>query len=601
MNQNSLNNQGFSLVEILVFMALAGIALLVSSQMFVNQMRQQRTVEVSSNFDQIRAGVQAAARNPDSIHFSALEFPDPNNLDPTNAELRACIESQGLNDQNLDCSPHPHHVAGLRPLRLLNRDGREVGGFYRLDGKKCTAQAADCPFKVTTQFKPICPASNALTVNGACARAQGIQIAWSIEQVTPVPNLKFFKKIEASLETVSSPLYAIPVPVQSILGSAATVQPCPAVSLTQTMLVSGGGTIDNKYSGLVGTVVPQTVTSFDAYGMPVCGLDMGALDAALLKRELCRAQIQAAWAGSLNPANEVQETIPVCDVKIVKNFLLNVPARYSRQCRSVPNFSHYTHSGTGVTIGTGTGANANLINQPGGIVSHLNDSAYTAAEINQMITDYGLPPSMNGLVQCVQMNQQSVAFDSSGALTVPPGIVSNTFFYKIVGGGGGGSGGGVGNFLNSKAGQGGGKGQFQQDTINVPEGQCTIIIGAGGMGSMSGSGQPGGTSTILCAGGVSIAVGGGTGGSFGAGSSQACSAVGASGGAGIDSDWPGSNDGGSGGAVDVNGGNATGYGAGGGGAGCKDNAVPSGGNGRNGRVEVRMLVATPFSPAQAGP
>ncbi|NDG85617.1 MAG: hypothetical protein EBX52_11370 [Proteobacteria bacterium] len=362
-----MERKGFTLVEILVFMALAGIAMLVSSQLFLNQMHQQHQVQVSGNFDQIRSAVQSAAKNSDVLNFSATL--------PGNTPLANCINSTGANDTNMDCDT----TVGLQDIKLVFRDGHEVGGDYRMDGKRCPAAAPDCPFRVTTRFQPICPQNPALTVGGKCARAQGIQVAWAIEQLSPVPNMKYFKKIEANVESSTSPLYAVPVPVITILSAQNVETPCPPIVLTSAMVPGLG----SQYGVLVNTSFPQTVTSFDAYGMPVCGIDKGALDAELLKREVCKLYIQNVWNGV--SGTHVQKTTPSCDIQVVKNFKLAGGGHWSDDCSTASGFdSYFRPDGTAIS-------NVNLLH--GGQVQHLNGASLSDAEVAQLVVDYELVPA----------------------------------------------------------------------------------------------------------------------------------------------------------------------------------------------------------------
>lgn len=62
---------GFSLVELMVVMALMGIAALGISRLLVEQAKQQKQFSNRANIQQIRSVVQEAAKDPGAIEKSA--------------------------------------------------------------------------------------------------------------------------------------------------------------------------------------------------------------------------------------------------------------------------------------------------------------------------------------------------------------------------------------------------------------------------------------------------------------------------------------------------------------------------------------------------
>jgi prepilin-type N-terminal cleavage/methylation domain-containing protein len=417
-------NSGFTLVEVIITMGLIGILALVSAQMYLNQVRQQRATSIRNNLDQLRTTVQNIARDPDAIRISAekmvpigpggmqsgaLEHPETPlrfaqvggavPMTRANPMLYACVNHSGMNDPARDCREVTATQPAM-PVRLFTRTGVEVNGAYSPDGVRCgPTTSALCPFKVTAKLYPKCPDNPALTTaDHRCSRAQKVQIAWSLEQVqygsgAVVPGFAPIKKITAEIENSASGIYAVPVSTQNIVATENLQVDCPKMTLTAAMLRAQGaptpagtpdGLLDRKYLPLVGMEFPQQVNQVDTYGQQVCGPDIGALDAELLKREVCKLWITQAWNGTITN-NIVQATSATCNVKVIKKFkLAGSPTNTTVDCAGKPNFISFVND---------QGQAANPWSYRGGEVQDLYGRVYTPQEVQDLITQYGLEPA----------------------------------------------------------------------------------------------------------------------------------------------------------------------------------------------------------------
>lgn len=73
MNKMVRNQQGFSLIEILVGISLMGMLALGMAEMFTQQARQQAQAQRKADALQVRTAVQSAASDPASIYQSAIQ------------------------------------------------------------------------------------------------------------------------------------------------------------------------------------------------------------------------------------------------------------------------------------------------------------------------------------------------------------------------------------------------------------------------------------------------------------------------------------------------------------------------------------------------
>jgi prepilin-type N-terminal cleavage/methylation domain-containing protein len=409
----NIRNEGFTLVEVLITMGLIGILALVSAQMYLNQVRQQRATSIRNNLDQLRTVLQNVARDPDAIRISAEKMVPVGSAEMqsgalgsdeqpvryaqvggnpamtrANPGLYACVYHSGMNDPSRDCG----EVTATRPaapVRLFTRTGVEINGAYSPDGVRCgSTTSALCPFKVSAKLYPKCPENPGLTTSDKmCSRAQKVQIAWSLEQVqygsgAVVPGFVPIKKVTAEIENSASGIYAVPVSTQNIIATQNMQVDCPKMTLTANMLSSGGGALDNKYLPLVGMEFPQQVNQVDTYGQQVCGPDIGALDAELLKREVCLFQITQAWNGAVDPASDVQSTSPTCNIKVIKKFKLKDSSRWTSDCSTTPGFLEFVdESGTAVP---------NYRQRKGGIVQRYDGTTLTPQEVADLRAQYNL-------------------------------------------------------------------------------------------------------------------------------------------------------------------------------------------------------------------
>ena len=572
-----MGNRGFTIIEVLIATALMGIAAMGMTQLFVGQNRQLRTVQVKANLDQLRNVVQNSAKDPDTILYTAQKTDPAAGGAAMNPQLANCVFSTGPNDLNLDCKE------GWTPapvVRLFSRDGHEVTGFYTSNGVHCatsvTATSVTCPFQVSATFRPACPVNTALTIAGLCARAQTIQIGWIIEQKTELPNFPHQKTIQADFVDSTSSAYSVPVSTQNIQATASVAVECPPITLTAAMLTTASpippGKFDAvKYNNLVGEVFPQTVTSVDAYGQQVCGIDQGALDAESLKTEVCKLWVQNAWKGVT--ADYIQTTVPTCDIQVVKNLKMAGVAgalgRMTNDC-NVASGNYRLYHGGGVI--------ANAYQVTGGIMQHMNGVNLTAAEVTTAVNMYALPPADSStLCQFKKITPHNPgAWYSDTTFLLGPDYQPGSFIIDLQGGGGGG--GAAHGSPTRHGGNGGAAGaHVKNKVLAVSAGQtCVVNVGGGGNGAGNSScatGSNGGDTKIDCAGVVAVAPGGGgrdCGGSNGGkqGDSSDFGAGGSGGGCGV------------GGAAGF-----SSYGAGGGGGGTSGcYSSHSGGNGREGRA-----------------
>jgi prepilin-type N-terminal cleavage/methylation domain-containing protein len=446
-------NSGFTLVEVIITMGLIGILALVSAQMYLNQVRQQRATSIRNNLDQLRTTVQNVARDPDAIRISAekmvpmqalpadtvlpgglmmpgggsggpgmqqgvpigpggmqsgaLEHPETPvrfaqvggavPMTRANPMLYACVNHSGMNDPARDCREVTATQPAM-PVRLFTRTGVEVNGAYSPDGVRCgPTTSALCPFKVSAKLYPKCPDNPALTTaDHRCSRAQKVQIAWSLEQVqygsgAVVPGFAPIKKITAEIENSASGIYAVPVSTQNIVATENLQVDCPKMTLTAAMLRAQGaptpagtpdGLLDRKYLPLVGMEFPQQVNQVDTYGQQVCGPDIGALDAELLKREVCLFQITQAWNGAVDPTGDVQNTSPTCNIKVIKRFKLKGSSRWTSDCQNEAGFLEFVdESGNSVP---------NYRLRKGGIVQDYYGTTLTPQQVADLKAQYNL-------------------------------------------------------------------------------------------------------------------------------------------------------------------------------------------------------------------
>ncbi len=544
------NIRGFTIVEVLIATALVGVAAVGMSNLFVGQNRQMRVIQVKSNFDQIRNVVQSTAKDPDSIRRSAncslatsgCDFSGWTNdllaqaegitgaeaSAPANQSLFRCVLPVGTSKQ---CQTQV-----TSPAFLFSPDGRLITGLYTLNGVHCKGAVADtkCPIQVTTFVLPTCPISPDLTVGGVCNRAQSVQIGWKVEQVVDLPNIPHLKTIQATFTNSNGndAAYAAPVSTLNIQGTQDAKISCDSILFTANMLKPAGKYDPGMYGGLVGTMVPQTITDMDAYGQAVCGIDEGALEANLLKKELCMSQIQNVWYGRFNAST--QSTTPSCDLTVVKNFkLAGNPGNenyFTADCLA-DSTRRLRNGATGPLIATID----QTYGMTGGVLKHLNGTLYTAAETTVLMSQYSLTSSdsMDGKLTCLQSSPKAVYwpggdtspnqiarfnayFQGKASFSLPADFVPGSLQVQIIGGGGGGGGGHNGH-SNGNA----GSPSTEHDNsygAATPNATCSLVLGhpggAGDGNNCSGgdNGTNGGTTTFSCTGGSPMSSVGGSGG-----------------------------------------------------------------------------------------
>ena len=549
-------NKGFTLVEVLIATALIGVAAVAMSDLFVGQNRQMRTIQVKSNFDQIRNVVQNTSRDPDSIRRSAncynaspaCDFSGWTNdalskaegitgaeaAAPANQSLLRCVLPTGTTKQ---CQN-----GATSPVFLYSPDGRLVSGLYTLNGVHCNGSVADakCPILVTTFALPTCPVSPDLTTaGGLCNRAQTVQIGWKVEQVKEVPNLPHLKTVQATFTNTNGmdAAYAVPVSTQNIQATQDAKINCPSVTFTASMLKSNGGLYDDGiYGGLVNTPVPQVITDMDAYGQAVCGIDPGALEANLLKKELCMSQIQGVWSGVY--MKERQSTTPSCDLVVVKHFALKVVSPggagakgyTTDQCLPLlaqPNGPVPTRKAQVFGSSSYLDTVDKTYNMTGGIPYHLGVGGalgrqYLGEDLTTLYTQYGLNPadSMDGKITCYSAVGTDVYWpggtDSTKvaslrnqsfpnfSFTLPAAdvLVQGSLVLDLVGGGGGG-GGGHNKHKNGSMGTKAVPSQGNSYTGIAASGgaQCFVTLGGegpGGVDSNCSTAYAGGDTVVSC-------------------------------------------------------------------------------------------------------
>ncbi len=530
-----MGNRGFTIIEVLVATALMGVAALGMAELFTGQNRQIHTIQVKANLDQLRNVVQSSAKDPDTILYTAQKTDPAAGGALMNPQLSSCVFSTGPSDPNLDCtegwSPAPD-------VRLFSRDGHEVTGFYTWNGVHCaktvTASSVTCPFQVSATFRPACPLNAALTIGGLCARAQTVQIGWKIEQKTELPSFPHQNTIQANFVDSTSSAYAVPVSTQNIKATANVAVNCPPITLTAGMLTSASpippGKFDSaKYSNLVGQQFPQTVTSVDAYGQQVCGIDEGALEAESLKTEVCKLWVQNVWKGLLG--TYIQQTVPTCDLQIKKTFKLGgVAGSSGKNSDDCP--AHVADPNYNYLLGGAVLQASDVYHQAGGVFQHLNGAAFSAAEVTSAMTMYSLnaADSIESHLICNKPVTQDKYWPNSlnnprigpgnSTFTLGSGFKAGSLSAYVIGGGGGG-GGGSWPFSN---GDGGGASaqKFANPYNDAAAGQtCFVSLGSGGGGGGTGDGGGGGGSSsfycgtspnhIISTGGPGSASGGQTG------------------------------------------------------------------------------------------
>ncbi len=380
-------------METMVAMGVMSVGAVVMAQLYTNQLQQQKSIQIKANIEALRATIQNTAKDPDSLRFTANQSLGSMIGVPINPIFKRCLTNP-INGPTTGPNACDSNLNPLPTLRLFSRDGQELNGRYRSDGSHCppNAQAGtDCPFRVSFTFKAICPQNPALTVNGQCARAQKVQVLWKIEQETLLKGIIPVTQLEADLNNSTSGLYAVPISTQNIAATANLEQECLPVTLTAAM-IAPTGPYAQKYQPLVGQSFPQIVTAVDTYGQQVCGYNMAALDAELLRRDMCRVQIQQAWNGSIDPGAPEQSTSPSCNIKVKKIFKLagstpgSTTGRLTNQCTG-SNFVEFRDGMSGGQVVS------NLSSLKGGIVEDLYGNPLTPAQVAQLITDYGLDPN----------------------------------------------------------------------------------------------------------------------------------------------------------------------------------------------------------------
>ena len=526
------NNKGFSLIEVLIATALVGVAAVGTTQLFVGQNRQMRNLQVKANVDQLRNVVQSAALNPNTILYSAGKMDSGALINP---DLYKCVITTGVADTTKDC----RDGAVFASQRVFAPDGHEVTGLYTSNGVRCADAASGaptptpgemCPYKVSASFRATCPpASSGLTAGGLCARGQMVQIGWKIEQAYQPKNTPYMKPIETDFDNNKSAAYAVPVSVQSIQAVESAQVSCSPAPFTTAMLKSNGGPYDDtKYGNLVGQPFPQTVTSVDAYGQQLCGIDDGAVQAASLKTEVCKLWVQNVWNG-LAPGGHVQSTTPTCDLKVVKNYKLALDAGargyYTDECNLAANYRLYADATTYYT------SPSQIYPMIGGQLYHLNGTPYASDEIGTLVTMYGinLSDSMDGRLTCKPPVTDTFYWPTPGDpnaiqrgncaggapcnFVLPATFQPGSLYVALIGGGAG------GNNANGKhkGGKGGNSGDTNSKNSNKdgdnypnanPNDNCYIFVGGGG----GGDGGWGGQSSFHCASNTPLNENGGTGG-----------------------------------------------------------------------------------------
>ena len=509
-----MGNRGFTLIEVLVTMALMGVAAMGMAQLFVGQNRQMRTIQIKANLDQLRNVVQSASRDPDTILFTALKTDSAAGGALMSPELKACILSTGTNDPILDC---PDGWSPAPAVRLFSRDNHEVTGFYTANGVRCgnatVSSSVTCPFKVSATFRPACPVNVALTIAGKCARAQTIQVGWKIEQLTEIPGFPHYNGIQANFVDSTSSAYSVPVSTQNIQATANLATQCPPMVLTAAMLTTASpippGQFDAaKYGNLVGQQFPQTVTSVDAYGQQVCGIDQGALDAESLKTEVCKIGVQSAWTGVTG--TYIQKTPTTCDLQFAKVFKLGgVAGAAGKTTDNCPAVSDPAYN---YLVGSAVLAVSDIYRQVGGQLQHLSGVPYSAAEKAVAVNMYGINPSdaADGKIICNKPNVQSLTWPPNSTaknprngagnwtFTLGSGFKSGSLSAYVIGGGGGGSG---GSWPSSNGTGGGASHQVMANPYYDAAATQTCHVTLGGSGDGGGTGHSGGTggsSTFYC-------------------------------------------------------------------------------------------------------
>jgi prepilin-type N-terminal cleavage/methylation domain-containing protein len=71
-NWTHQDQQGFSLVEVLVVAGIMGVLALGIAQMFTNQAKQQKNAQVKANALQVQMAIQSAASDPAAILRSSI-------------------------------------------------------------------------------------------------------------------------------------------------------------------------------------------------------------------------------------------------------------------------------------------------------------------------------------------------------------------------------------------------------------------------------------------------------------------------------------------------------------------------------------------------
>lgn len=166
---NSANNfqqkQGFSLVELLLAIGLLSIFINLSMIFSDSLQRSLRLSRTTSTRDRILAGVRNIAGMPTALRASTRAAQADGT--PVNPDLYNCVASVLINQCQTDkdypltlFSPVIALDATGNPLGLLpiaSPAGAATNMHFDSFGAPCSTVSADCPFTVSTSFRPQCP------------------------------------------------------------------------------------------------------------------------------------------------------------------------------------------------------------------------------------------------------------------------------------------------------------------------------------------------------------------------------------------------------------------------------------------------------------
>ena len=191
MNKHIRSQRAFSLLHILIVLALMTIGMMTSLDMLSQHQKQILTTKVAINRDSVASLIRFAASKNSALQASYV------NIDNT-------LFSRCVRGKDPDGTPYANGCpTGVNPLKLLDQAGALVAGqpfspvYYDANGAMCTGDTSNCPLQAQTTFTAECPGGTF-----PCDQAVSVTITYTVSQ-NSTGNYKGYASLKPFSATIT--------------------------------------------------------------------------------------------------------------------------------------------------------------------------------------------------------------------------------------------------------------------------------------------------------------------------------------------------------------------------------------------------------------